>query len=359
MKLKVGVLFGGVSSEHEVSLRSAASVIRALDVQRFECIPIGINKRGEWFAFEVQQLRYDAVDAIILEETQGTLLLSFAQLKAVMDVAFPALHGTYVEDGCLQGFLETLQIPYVGATVLGSAIAMDKVVSKTLAQARGFLTPRFLAISLGEWQKDKMQVQSRVLELFTLPCFVKPNSTGSSVGIHKAKTQAALWAAIEDAFRYDEKVLVEEAINAREIEVSVLEASHLSELPLASLPGEIIPTHEFYDYAAKYLDPNGARLCIPAELSKELIEEVQTMAAQLFNILNLQGMARMDFFLEKTTNRLLFNEANTLPGFTSISMYPKLWQVSGLNYTDLLTQLVERALARAERALALTRQCEF
>ena len=349
-KCRVAVLFGGVSGEHEVSLRSAASVIHHLDKEKFEVLPVGITKDGTWLLQDAGRLKQDKDKALILQADARPLDFSQKQgSERSVDVVFPVMHGTYCEDGCMQGFLETLSLPYVGAGVLGSAIGMDKVVSKQLARAAGIPVADFIELRFSQWQASKEDCIANIITKLKLPLFVKPVSAGSSVGIHKVKTKEQLIVAIQDAFGYESRLIIEEGIVGREIEVSVLEDLDFARPPRASLPGEIKPAREFYDYTAKYLDPNGALLCVPADLPMDITSKVREMAAQVFLALQCDGMARADFFLEDHTNRIVFNEINTLPGFTAISMYPQLWQVSGMTYTGLLTHLIELAMIKHER----------
>ncbi len=369
-KIKVAVLYGGRSGEHEISLQSAASVVRHLDTQYFDIVPIGIDKQGHWHLNDMQQITCDdSLKTMPLTTRNAELLPSPACVakrelvvrntdatpEKIFDVVFPVMHGTLCEDGTLQGLLELADVPYVGAGVLASAVAMDKDVSKRLVAAAGIPVPPFAAIKKGAWDSNPDGYLQGISQALGYPVFVKPANTGSSVGIHKVKNADELLAAITDAFLYDTKVLVEKALNIREIELSVLENPEYGNPPLVSVAGEVVPTHEFYSYEAKYLDENGADLLIPAPLSAEKMQEAQTMAANIFELLECEGMARIDMFMDKETGALYFNEANTLPGFTSISMYPKLWEASGILYPQLLTHLVKLALARYERKQTLKR----
>ena len=345
-RLRVGVLFGGRSGEHEVSLASAASVIRGLDPDKYEPVPIGIAKDGHWLVGEGAakmlpdilkggrrvMLTADPTEAALVPLDRGAGAQRF-------DVMFPVLHGTFGEDGTIQGMLELAGLPYVGAGVLGSAIAMDKDVAKRLCQDAGIPVVPWVAVQRWRWEKEPAAVKAEIEQKFEYPVFVKPATLGSSVGMNKVHTAEELAPALNFAAEYGMKIMVEKAITGREIEVSVL-GNHD---PQASVPGEIVPHREFYDYTAKYLE-DGTRLLIPADLKPAQVKKVQTMAVEAFRALELCGMARVDFFLEKTGGKFLLNEANTIPGFTSISMYPKLWEASGIGFRELIDKLIELAL---------------
>jgi D-alanine-D-alanine ligase len=376
-RIRVAVLYGGRSGEHEVSLRSAASVIRHLDASRYDVIPIGIDKQGRWHVNDVSLLEkggekssqalpaiHPDAPAVALPSHptangQGTGLVPAgpgAMGKAIgVDVIFPVMHGTYCEDGTMQGLLELADVPYVGCGVLASAVGMDKDVAKRLIQGAGLPIVPYIALKVDSWKKDRASVERQVRSELGYPCFVKPANAGSSVGVHKVKAEADLSAALTDSFRYDMKVLIEKAISAREIEVSVLENPDSSDTPLVSVAGEIAPTHEFYSYESKYLDDNGAVLTIPAKLSPEQAARAQEIGRRAFVALECEGMARVDMFVDRGTGEFYFNEINTLPGFTSISMYPKLWEASGLGYSELLAKLIELALTRHARRKHLVR----
>jgi D-alanine-D-alanine ligase len=271
------------------------------------------------------------------------------------DVVFPVMHGTFGEDGTIQGLLELANVPYVGCGVLSSAVAMDKDVAKKLLREAGLPVTPGITVRAFEWRAGEQAITARVASELGFPCFTKPANLGSSVGIHKVRDARHLRAAVTDAFRYDEKIVIEKGLNTREIETAVLEAPTWGDAPLVSIPSEIIPRHEFYSYEAKYLDENGASLVIPAELSAAQVEEAQALAQRAFLALECEGMARVDFFLEKPTGKFYVNEANTIPGFTSISMYPKMWEASGVSYAELLTRLVELAITRHDRRAKLVR----
>lgn len=373
-KIRVAVLYGGRSGEHEVSLMSAASVIRYLDRDKYEIVPIGIDKNGKWHVAGPELLQnqtkslpiYRNVPEVVLPanpgaQTMGVVSVSpsavaSAGASAQFDVIFPVMHGTLCEDGTIQGLMELADVAYVGCGVLASAVGMDKDAAKRLARDAGIPVAPYFVIPGGKWAKGKAEYLKRAEKELGFPCFVKPANSGSSVGIHKVKSAADFEKAVQDAFKYDVKVLVEKGVNAREIEFSVLENPVYGEPPLVSVAGEVTPTHEFYSYESKYLDENGAHLTIPAELTPEQMKEGQELARQVFEALECEGLSRVDLFLDKETNRFWFNEINTLPGFTSISMYPKMWEASGIPYSELLSKLVELAIARHERKKKLSRE---
>ena len=348
-RLRVGVLFGGRSGEHEVSLISAASVIQALDPQKYEPVPIGITKDGQWLAGTAAHKMLPE----ILRSGERVMLSADPNVAALVpvsnsrpdalrvDVVFPVLHGTYGEDGTVQGLLDLAGLPFVGSGVLGSAVGMDKDMQKRLFLQAKLPVGDFLAIPRAQWEKSRGKVLSAIRKKFRFPVFVKPATLGSSVGMTKAHDPKELAAAMDLAAEFAQKILVEKAIRGREIEVSVLG----NEDPKASIPGEIVPHREFYDYAAKYLE-EGTRLLIPAKLNRAQVKRFQEFAVRAFRSLECLGMARVDFFLENRTGKILLNEINTIPGFTSISMYPKLWEASGLSYRNLLDRLIELALAQ-------------
>ncbi len=352
-KIRVGILFGGKSAEHEVSLLSAKSVIEAIDKNKYEVVLIGINKSGEWFLHEELKhclLHADDAKLIQLKKVQETVALvpkelgnplvslSGKTLNKAIDVVFPILHGTYGEDGTVQGLLKLANVPFVGAGVLASAVGMDKDVMKRLLRDAELPTAKFLVVNRFDSKNLKFETIKKILGL---PFFVKPANLGSSVGISKIKSEDDFYEKVALAFEYDRKILFEEFIPGREIECSVLG----NDDPIASLPGEVIPQHEFYSYEAKYLDQNGALFEIPAQLSAELVIKIQTLAIETYKTLCCEGMARVDMFL-KEDGQIVINELNTIPGFTRISMYPKMWVASGLSYPDLIDKLIELALQR-------------
>jgi D-alanine-D-alanine ligase len=311
-KIKVAILFGGKSAEHEISIRSAKNIIDAIDKNKYEVTLLKINKDGKfpWSSF----------------------------VKKNLDVIFPILHGPFGEDGTIQGLLKLANIPFVGAGVLGSAVGMDKDVMKRLLRDAGIPVGKFLVFTT---DKVKPSGFNKVVQSLEIPFFVKPANLGSSVGVSKVKNKKEFVEAVEEAFKYDTKIIIEENIEGREIECAVLGNDN----PTASVPGEIIPSHEFYSYEAKYLDENGASLEIPAKVSKEIIKKIQTLAIKTFKTLACEGMGRVDFFLKKD-GTILVNEINTIPGFTSVSMYPKMWEASGISYAKLIDSLIQLALER-------------
>jgi D-alanine-D-alanine ligase len=351
-KLRVAILFGGQSAEHEISLISARNIVQAMDKKKYAIVPIAIDKRGRWFYDQRGRLLHDSETAAVpLQRGDNALALSpgFATTSLVrlsprpalqkVDVVFPVLHGPFGEDGTVQGLLKLANVPFVGAGVLGSAVGMDKDVTKRLLREAKVPVARFLVFEKGaklDWNKVRREVGS--------PLFVKPANLGSSVGISKVKNQSELRRAVDEAFRFDHKILVEEYIRGREIECSVLG----NDKPLASLPGEIVTRHEFYSYDAKYIDDNGARLIVPANLPKTVSRQIQDLALRSFKVLCCEGMARVDFFL-RGEDEIFVNEINTIPGFTQISMYPKMWEASGVSYSDLIDRLIQLALARFAR----------
>ena len=364
-RIRVAVIYGGRSSEHEISLQSARSVIDHLARKRFEVLPIAIDRDGTWYAQDLKRIDSGEspalpVDAstdstVALEPRPGESPLSAPGAAGPVDVVFPVMPGPLCEDGSIQGLLELAAVPYVGAGVLGSAVCMDKDVAKRLARSAGIESAPYVSMRLSRWLNDPDGVRAQVADDLDYPVFVKPANQGSSIGIHRVTAAAELEAAIEDALRYDTKVLIEQAVDAREIELAVLGAADPSAPPEVSLPGEIVATEAFYSFERKYIEEDGAELHVPADLTPEQQKEAQRIAAQIFLELECDGMARIDLFLDRQSGRLLFNEANTIPGFTAISMYPKLWEASGLPYGALLTRLIELALARAERRSALKR----
>ena len=345
-KLRVGVLFGGRSGEHEVSLASAASIIRGLDPQKYEAVPIGITKEGHWRVGAGAQKMLPEV----LRTGQGVVMSADPTESALrpidgsaqgqkLDVVFPVIHGTFGEDGTMQGLLELAGLPFVGAGVLGSAIGMDKDIAKKLMQVAGIPVVPWIAVQRADWERQPKEIRRAIEKKFKYPVFVKPATLGSSVGMTKVHSRAELGPALDLAAEFAMKILVERAVSAREIEVSVL-GNHD---PRASIPGEIVPHREFYDYAAKYLE-EGTQLLIPAKLKKSEVKKVQAMAVTAFRALELSGMARVDFFIEKRGGKIFLNEVNTIPGFTSISMYPKLWEANGIPFRELISKLIDLAL---------------
>jgi len=385
-KLRVGILFGGRSGEHEVSLLSAASVLNAIDKEKYEVVPIGITKDGRWLTaehaenlltgklvLEPRNLRAGDPEttspAAVLARGESVVvppepvhrhsgLVPFQTDAAMMrrasdrainvDVIFPVLHGTFGEDGTIQGLLELADIPYVGAGVLGSAAGMDKDIMKSLFIAAGIPIVKHVTILRAAWEKDPKKVQKLMESKLTYPVFVKPANLGSSVGISKAHNRKELGPAIEEAAKFDRKIVIEQGVGgkkekAREIECSVLG----NDEPEASVPGEIVPGTEFYDYTAKYVD-EGSQLIIPAKLTKAETKRVQELAVAAFQAVDCSGLARVDFLMDPKTRKIYLNEINTMPGFTAISMYPKLWGASGLAYADLIDRLIQLGMERHE-----------
>ena len=369
-KLSIGVIFGGRSGEHEVSLASARSVIAALDPAKYDIVQIGINRSGAWVTGEdvLGRLTQEGTAGLSSSLTACTLLPDPTRggLYAIrgdeqaqnlepltqLDVIFPVLHGTFGEDGTLQGLLELAGAAYVGAGVVGSAVCMDKDIFKRIMQAHGIPVLEWALVSRREVQADLAGLVARLIGLAPFPIFVKPANLGSSVGITKCRSRSDLAEGLLEAARFDRRILVERGINGREIEVSVLGNTE----PQTSIPGEIRPAADFYSYEAKYQDER-SELLIPAPLSPELASRIQTLAVQAYQAADCAGMARVDFLLDQDSGALYLNEINTIPGFTQISMYPKLWAASGLPYPQLLDRLIDLALERqADRAQTVYRQ---
>ncbi|API92876.1 MULTISPECIES: D-alanine--D-alanine ligase [unclassified Virgibacillus] len=351
-KKKVGIIFGGKSAEHEVSLQSAKNIVDAIDRDKFEVVLIGIDKEGKWHLNEPSSylLHADNPKLIQLNKSNETVAIvpgekekpfiqtSNAAKLDELDVVFPIVHGTLGEDGSLQGMLRLADLPFVGPDVLASSVCMDKDIAKRLLQAAGINVANGIVYRKNEQQEIDYET---VAEQLGTPMFIKPANQGSSVGISKVTTEEEFYQGVKEAFNYDHKIVIEECIIGREIECSVLG----NEEPKASLLGEILPQTEFYSYESKYIDEKGADLAIPADVSEETTKRVQEIAIQAFKVLECEGLARVDFFLTEA-GEIYLNEVNTLPGFTKISMYPKLWEVSGLSYQDLITTLIELAIDR-------------
>ncbi|QTM99756.1 D-alanine--D-alanine ligase [Sediminibacillus dalangtanensis] len=363
-KTRVGLIFGGKSAEHEVSLQSAKNIVDAIDKEKYEVTLIGIDKEGKWHLNNQSHFLMNEENPKLIEmnksnqhiaiipgeDKQQMMNLKETVKLEQLDVIFPILHGTLGEDGSIQGMMRLANLPYVGSNVLGSAVCMDKDITKKLLQQAGIEVAK--SVTLKKHQKETVSFAD-VKEQLGLPVFIKPASQGSSVGVSKVNDEAAFRKAIEMAFLYDHKVLIEESVEGREVECAVLG----NEEPKASLPGEILPQGDFYSYETKYIDENGAVLEIPAQLSDEEIRNIQDTAIQAFRVLECEGLARVDFFL-KQDGSLVLNEVNTLPGFTKISMYPQLWGVSGLSYPDLIDQLIQLAITRHERDKSLKNTVE-
>jgi D-alanine-D-alanine ligase len=350
-KVRVAVLFGGQSDEHDVSLRSAQTVMDALNPDEYEVVKIGITRDGAWItggdphaqlaAASPMFALMSGVDVAPAPQGSSSALALPSLVEAGIDIVFPVLHGPMGEDGTIQGLFELIGVPYVGAGVLGSAVGMDKIITKLILAQAGIAQAEWLLVERNELERDFAAVEAKIAETLGFPCFVKPANLGSSVGVFKVHDAAELPEALEQAAYYDRRVVVERGITGRELEIAVLG----NDEPRASVAGEIEPGHEFYDYEAKYLDES-SRLTIPAPLEPEILEEMQRIAVKAFKALDLAGMARVDFFLEAETNRLLVNEVNTIPGFTSISMYPMLWKASGLPLEELVQELLRLGLER-------------
>ena len=354
-RLKVGVIFGGKSAEHEVSINSAQNVMRALDPNKYEVVPLGISKEGRWLTrgdplkeltggqTSLPQLLTSGYRIIDEAETGREIIpgTSAAGLPEV-DVIFPVLHGPFGEDGTVQGLLELADIPYVGAGVMASAVGMDKAAMKDLFRSHDLPTPKYIVIKRHDWETQPDRVVALIGTEIGYPCFVKPANMGSSVGVHKVHAVEELPLALNDAAAYDRKLLIEVAVpEAREIECSVLG----NDEPIASVPGEIVPGHEFYDYVAKYVD-DSSDLLIPAPIDPALAQRVRELSIKAFMAVDGAGLARVDFLLSRTTGELYLSELNTIPGFTRISMYPKLWEASGIGYSELIDRLIQLALER-------------
>lgn len=355
-KIRVGILFGGKSAEHEVSLQSAKNIVDAIDKEKYEVVLLGIDKQGRWYLNERSNFLLNAENPKLISLNKSTEnvalvtgkqgdreIVSLASDRSFgpVDVVFPVLHGPFGEDGTIQGLLKLVEVPFVGASVLGSAAGMDKDVMKRLLRDAGIPIADFLVYRSIERANIRYE---QVQERLGMPVFVKPANLGSSVGIHKIVTPEQFEAHIDDAFRYDNKIILEQAVKGREIECSVLG----NDKPIASVPGEVIPQHDFYSYEAKYIDEQGALLEMPANLPQESIDDIQDLAIRTFKVLCCEGMARIDFFLTPE-NFLLVNEINTIPGFTRISMYPKLWELSGIPQKELINRLIQLAIERFER----------
>lgn len=351
-KLRVGVVFGGRSGEHEVSLRSATSIIQSMDRRKYEVVLIGITKEGKWLgAGKAQALlpadifRSDSQNVAVLGDPTHRGLLHIGAKDSPpnepLDVLFPVLHGTFGEDGTIQGLLEMANIPYVGCGVLASSTGMDKVVMKQLFASNGLPIVPYEWFLRSTWERSRKKIVDGLARKIGFPAFVKPANLGSSVGVSKVVEKSGLAKAVDFAAEFDRKIVVEKGVDARELEVSVLG----NDEPVASLPGEIMPGAEFYDYKDKYIT-DGARLVIPAKVPARIVRKLQEYAVRAFRSIDGSGLARVDFFFERKTSRVLVNEINTLPGFTSISMFPKLWEESGVPYSKLIDHLIELAIER-------------
>ncbi len=360
-KIRVGILFGGRSGEHEVSLTSARGIMKAIDKDKYEVVPIGISKEGRWMVGgdPMQALRAaadmpPALAAIAEEEPEslqtvlvplepGPSALATTDAALEVDVIFPVLHGPHGEDGTVQGLLELAGLPYVGAGVTASAVGMDKSIAKDVFRTHGLPVLPYHVILRKTWERDRARTVTLCERTLRYPMFTKPANLGSSVGVSKAHNRDELMAGLDEAARFDRKLIVEQGIQAREIEVSVLG----NDDPIASVPGEIIPSREFYSYAAKYID-DASDLLIPAPITDEQTEHIRGLAIKAYTAIDCAGMARVDFLMDKSTDEIWLNELNTIPGFTPISMYPKLWEATGISYTELIDRLIQLALERHE-----------
>ncbi len=364
-KLRVGVLFGGRSGEHEISLMSARSVISALDPDKFEVVPIGITLDGKWVGDRDPQVVLEGLEKSEIRSLEPLALLAepgrnkvyrvskeeMLDVFSEYDIIFPVLHGTYGEDGTVQGLLELADVPYIGAGVLASSVAMDKGLFKSVMRDAGIPVVRDTVVLSSMIRSNVEDVLKVVDQVGGYPVFTKPANLGSSVGVSKCSSRSELIEGLMDAAQYDRRVVVEEGLDAREIEVSVLG----NDEPDASIPGEIVPCDVFYSYKAKYIDDD-SELLIPAEVDEGTIERVRALAVRAYKAIDCAGMARVDFLLERSTGNLYLNEINTIPGFTRISMYPKLWEASGLGYPQLMEELVRFALERHDQKSGLKRK---
>ncbi len=354
-KIKVGIIFGGRSCEHDVSLDSARSVMAALNLEKYEIVPIGIDKHGRWLTGDVMAALtngHASQPATLLPDPQSSALLRLeegenqvAGLTAVteLDVIFPVLHGPYGEDGTVQGLLELANLPYVGAGVVGSAVGMDKAIFKQVMAASGVPVLPWQLLVISEWRQQPETILDTLEKQFTYPVFTKPANLGSSVGICKCHGRDELRAGLNEAARYDRRIIVEQGIDGRELEVAVMG----NDDPIASVVGEVRPRRDFYDYVAKYVSDD-SELLIPASLEPAMAAEVQECAIQAYKAIDCAGLGRVDCLLDKDYGKLYINEINTIPGFTRISMYPKLWEATGVSYSDLLDKLITLALERHE-----------
>ncbi len=351
-RLRVALIYGGRSGEHEVSIESARSVMQAIDRDRYEVIPIGITQRGRWLLAEPDAMKeglLEGADRVIpTAELRGQDLAGISRsvpstldLANGVDVVFPLVHGTYGEDGCLQGLFELAGLPYVGSSVSASAVGMDKILMKAVFAAHGLPSVDYMPVRRADWERDPRACLDEIADGLGFPCFVKPSNLGSSVGISKVHAAEELSAALNLAAEFSPRIIVERGISARELECGVLG----NEAPEASAVGEVIPRREFYDYEAKYYDPQ-TRFVIPADIPNAVADDVRAMAIRAFTALGASGLARVDFFLERETGRIYVNEINTIPGFTAMSVYPRLWGATGVPYSALIDRLIALALAR-------------
>ncbi len=344
-RLHLVLLCGGKSAEHEVSFQSSSAILSHLDPGKYQISALGIQKDGSLYPPEITWRELRLEDSWEIDFPEGRHWVSvLTDLTPAVEVVFPVLHGPFGEDGTVQGALEVLNIPYVGAGVWGSAVGMNKIHSKKILLQEGLPVLPFISLTRGEWEGDRRDCLRRAADELSYPVFVKPSNLGSSIGINKSANEEELIEHVEVALDYDDQATIEQGIDAREIEISVLGNSE----PRVSVAGEIVPSAEFYSYEAKYLD-EGSQLLIPAPLSQEDMEQVQDLALRTFRVLRLEGMARIDLLMDRGTGRFWVSEPNTLPGFTEVSMYPKLWEASGLGYAELLDTLIDLGLERHQR----------
>ncbi len=348
MKKKIAIIFGGKSAEHEVSINSARNICNALDKTNFDLIYLGISKQGTWYQFTSDaifntkalndsDLAGEDVVTLVSHQSKPVIYSFKSQERRSLDCAFPIIHGTMGEDGTLQGFFRMINLPFVGCGVLSSAVGMDKEFMKRVMTDSGIQNSKYVLLKHTETVS-----YNEIVKKIGTPFFIKPANAGSSVGVHKVKSEGDFISQLQDSFLYDHKVIAEEFIEGREIECAVM---GLNQNPKASLPGELIVKHEFYSYEAKYVAADGAEIVIPAKLEEKQIKEIQILAKKAFQVLGCDGLTRVDFFIKKN-GQIYVNEINTLPGFTKISMYPKMWEASGLNYTNLITELVHLAFQK-------------
>ncbi|SHH32897.1 D-alanine--D-alanine ligase [Tepidibacter thalassicus] len=351
-KINVALIFGGKSGEHEVSLASASSIYQFIDKQKYNVFTIGITKEGNWLYYEGdvenikngdwEKLSNRNVNINLIPTANKNIGIEFEDNRfEKIDVLFPVLHGPFGEDGSIQGLFEISNIPYVGCGVLSSSVGMDKLICKKVFEQEGLPQVKYTYTTKWDFNKNKDKVLDEIEQKISYPIFIKPANLGSSVGISKAKNREELENGINEALKYDKRVILEEGINAREVEVSVLG----NEEVCASVAGEIIPSKEFYDYEAKYLNES-SKLIIPAKIDDEMMNKIKNMAIKAFKSIDASGLSRVDFFIEKDTNKIYVNEINTMPGFTNISMYPKLWEATGISYTHLIDKLINLAIKR-------------
>jgi D-alanine-D-alanine ligase len=367
MKQKVLILYGGQSTEHEISCRSAATIVKNLDPEKYDVMAVGITQSGQWLPQDVVRLRAEKSKTLPIHSGNGTAaqiaqstvnpVNSLSHLTGTRDAAslvvFPIIHGTHGEDGTLQGLLEMANLAFVGPDTLGSAVGMDKGVAKKLCLAAGLPVAPFVEYRSESWPHARQNAVAEVMSVMKFPVFVKPSRLGSSVGISKVRQSNELIAACEKALQFDDKILVEQGLDVREIEFAALGGYD----PEISVPGEVVPTAEFYTYEAKYLDEKGAEVIVPAQnLTSEQVREGQLLSKKIFKALDLYGMARIDLFLERSTGKYYFNEVNTIPGFTDISQYPMLWRASGIDTPQLMSKLIDLALERKQTKDQLQRK---